>query len=423
MDLNVKTGGKGSLEALVPRGLVKHGRDFASSTVSLEGLCPVRIEWEEGLITSLELVHAAHSPGLKLLLPRLVEPHAHIDKSFTWEEAPNFLGNYEGALEANLKEQEDRTFEKVHSRAERALRMALGNGIRAVRSHVDSFGIAAEISWEALLFLKKKWKSLIELQLVALAPLEYWSTDKGSLFAARVASEGGLLGGVIVPPFDRKTSCKALFRIFHLANQLGCGIDLHVDESEIHPAAGLKQLINVLDQIEIKIPVSCSHLSSMSLLPSNELRFLANRLAHYRVNVVALPLTNAWLLGRRETATPVIRPLAPIFQLQQAGVTVAVGSDNVQDPWFPVGNFDPLSLMSFAMPLAHLAPWTRLGLSPFTTAAASLMGLEWDGTIQLGSPADFVLLDACSWIEAMSSPPGRKLLIHGRWFDMNTINE
>ena len=109
------------------------------------------------------------------------------------------------------------------------------------------------------------------------------------------------------------------------------------------------------------------------------------------------------------------RPLAPIHQLQLAGVTVAVGGDNVQDPWFPVGNFDPLALMAFSLPLAHLAPWQRLGLAPFTTAAARVMNLSWEGTLQPGSPANLLLLEAGSWAEALAAPPRRQVIVDGNW--------
>ena len=77
--------------------------------------------------------------------------------------------------------------------------------------------------------------------------------------------------------------------------------------------------------------------------------------------------------------------------------------------------------MSFSMTFAQLAPWQRLGLSPFTTSAANLMQLEWDGTIGIGSPAELLLVDASSWSEALSSPPQRRVLIHGGWADEMTI--
>ena len=406
-----------SLEALVPRGLIGSGHAVLGAPITTEGLCPVRIGWKGERITFIETIPKQSFSGFKLLLPRLIEPHAHIDKAFTWGEAPNLKGSYQESLKANLQELENRTIEAVYSRAERSLKLAFKNGIRALRSHVDSFGFIADQTWEALVSVRDEWQRLVELQLVALVPLEYWSTDQGSMFAVSVAKAGGLLGGVLVPPFDRESSKSSLLKMFKIANELGCGIDLHIDESEIKPAEGLKLLIDVLDQIEINVPVTCSHSSSMGLLPFREMRDLADCLAHYRVNVIALPLTNFWLLGRQTRRTSVERPFAPIAQLQQAGVTVAIGGDNVQDPWFPAGNFDPISLMSMTMPLAQLAPWQRLGLAPFTTSASALMELEWDGMIQVGSPADFVLLDASSWSEALASSPSRKVMTQGKWID------
>ena len=144
-----------------------------------------------------------------------------------------------------------------------------------------------------------------------------------------------------------------------------------------------------------------------------ELRKIADRLMHYQINVVALPLTNAWLLGRKPRCTPVERPIAPIYQLQRAGVTVAVGGDNVNDSWFPLGNFDPLTLMAYSLPIAQLAPWQRLGLAPFTTSAAYLMDLKWDGVIDIGSPADLIVLEASNWIEVLSNLNPREVIVNG----------
>ena len=411
---------KKCLDVLIPRGLVGSCNEILSVPVTAEGLCPLRVSWERGRISSLEAIPKSAVSPSTLLLPRLIEPHAHIDKAFTWSQFPNFTGTYSGALKANLQEHENRQPEAVYSRADRSLRMALKNGCRAVRSHVDSFGCCADQSWEVLLELRRKWKSSIELQLAALVPLEYWGTPQGKLLAARVAREGGFLGGVVVPPFDRALYRSLLLELLKLAEKFDCGIDLHIDESAIDPAAGLKALVQVLDQSGINVPITCSHASSMGLLPARSLRRLADRLAHHRVNVVSLPLTNAWLLGRQARVTPAQRPLAPISQLQQSGVTVAVGGDNVQDPWFPLGSFDPLDLMSLSMPLTQLAPWHRLGLAPFTTSAAAVMGLKWDGTICVDNPADLVVLEASSWSEVLSTPPARKVLIDGVWLDEKT---
>ena len=406
-----------SLEAFVPRGLISPGIDVFRAEVTSEGLCPVRICWKDNCITSIQSIHNRPESSLKLLLPRFIEPHAHVDKAFTWQDFPNLEGTYEGALKANFQEHQTRTAERVHFRAERSFKKALKNGLRAIRTHVDSSGPFAEQTWDTLVELRRKWQKLIQLQFVAMAPLEDWTSPAGEKFARRVADVGGLLGGVLVPPIQGKQSRQLLVQLFGLANHLGCGVDLHIDESHRFPAAGLNQVINVLDELNFKISLTCSHLSSISLLKERRLRVLAERLAEHEVNVVALPLTNSWLLGRRERNTPLQRPMAPIKQLQKAGVTVAVGGDNVQDPWFPGGAFDPLSLMSFSMPIAQLAPWNRLGLAPFTTSCARIMGLEWDCTFGSGSPADFVCVEAQTWAEVLSSSPKRKVVLNGKYLD------
>ncbi len=404
---------KGCLEAWVPRGLLTREVDALAARVTAEGLCPLRICWQDGRLCSFELIDADVLSPKRLLLPRLAEPHAHLDKAFTWLEFPNLQGTYRGALVANRKEHQSRTFDQVRQRAERSLKLALKYGLRAIRSHIDSVGPATDSSWEALLDLQRQWQEWIDLQWVALVPIEYWSSQEGQQLAARVADVGGLLGGVLVPPFDPGKTRDSLRQMLQLADRLGCGIDLHIDESQSHPAAGLKQLLLVLDCMSITVPITCGHLSSMGLLSPGAMRRLADRMAHHRLNVVSLPLTNGWLLAKQPRRTPVERPLTPIHQLQLAGVTVAVGGDNVQDPWFPAGNFDPLALMAFSLPLAHLAPWQRLGLAPFTTAAAKVMNLSWDGTLQPGSPASLLLLEAGSWAEALAAPPHRQVIVDG----------
>ncbi len=403
------------IDGYVPRGLIDTKSDLRNVPITADGLSPLRFYLKRGCISKIEIIDDFENCSLGLLLPRLVEPHAHIDKAFTWKISPNFAGTYEGALQANLEEYQDRNALIVRLRAENVLKLALKNGLRAIRSHIDSFGLIGSESWDVLLKVKNEWKSLIDLQLVALVPLDYWHTKNGRDLACKVANYKGLFGGVVLPPYKTGKLREDLAKLLELANQSGCGIDLHIDETSLEPGEGLKQLVHVLDQMKIDVPITCSHLSSMALLTPKKINFFADRLAQHQVNVIALPLTNFWLLSRDCKKIPLSRPFAPIKQLQQAGVTVAIGGDNVQDPWFPGGNFDPLSLMSTSMIITQSGPWNRLGLTTFTTSASRVLGLEWDGMFRVGSSADFVLLEADNWSSAMSTPPTRKVMIQGKW--------
>jgi cytosine deaminase len=376
----------------------------------------LRLGWRDGLLLAPEALPAGASRPDRLALPAFCEPHAHLDKAYTWSEHPNLAGTMAEALAANGREHAVRSRAQVRERATRALQRGWRQGLRAVRSHIDSVGPGAALSWEVLQDLRDAWADRLTLQLVALAPLSHWATPDGEALAGRVARCGGLLGGVLGPPFaedpGRGGGLTALLR---LAEEHGLAVDLHVDEADRAPGRGLRALIERLERRPLSAPLTCSHASSMGLMAPRACARLAERLAAAGVSVVALPLTNAWLLGRRPGVTPVVRPLAPIRQLQEAGVTVAVGADNVQDPWFPGGDFDPLELLRFAAIAAQQAPWTRLGLAVFTTAPARVMGLGWDGVLRPGAPADLVLLEAGGWSDVLAAPPRRRVLRQGRW--------
>ncbi len=407
----------GCIDVLVPRCLIGNGQDVLGASIDHEGLCPIKFKWSDGTISSIKGLKDSSKVPTEILLPRFVEPHAHLDKAFSWSRFPNLKGSYQEALAANLSEYQLRSKDELLFSIEKSLNLAFVNGIGAIRSHIDSFGKTAISDWDLLENVKTKWRKKIFLQFVALVPLDFWQTYEGELLAQKIAFNGDLLGGVIAPPFNKKRMFKSLLHLVQLANRVKCDIDLHIDESQSCPAAGVKLLLEVLGHVKNEISITCSHLSSMGLLRENAISHLAKKMARNKLKVVALPLTNSWLLGRKDRSTLIKRPLAPIFQLQKAGVVVSVGGDNVNDAWFPLSNFDPINLMAFSMPIAHLSPWDRLGLSPFTTSAAYMLSLQWDGLFQKGSPADFILLDSNSWVKALSERPKRKVVVNGEFLN------
>jgi len=261
---------------------------------------------------------------------------------------------------------------------------------------------------------KKKFSYELNLQFVALAPLEFWDTTNGEDLAKIFSSNGGILGGVIVPPFNKKDTSKFLAKMLLLASKYKLEIDLHIDESINEPGAGIKVLLETIENLKINsIPITCSHLSSLISLSHREIFYLGEKMAEKNIKVIALPLTNFWLLNRNNITTSLKRPVAPIKQLQKSHVDVSLGSDNVQDPWYPFGNFDPFYMLSCSIPMLQLNPWERMTLSSIFLAPSRLLNLKWDGLIKKGCPADFVILDAQRWADVFSSSLKRKVFIKG----------
>jgi cytosine deaminase len=405
-----------NLALRVPRSLLDPRLDLGP--VGPDGLVAVRLEQRDGRISALAPLVGAYPASLPLALTPLVEPHAHLDKCYTAAAFPNYDGTMASALALNQTEYQQRSEGQVLQRAERALQRAWRQGLRAIRSHIDSVGPGARPSWEALLELRRQWADRLELQLVALAPVAHWRRPEGVELARWVADRGGLLGGVIGPPYAAGPADRqSLEALLPLAEQLGCGVDLHVDEADRQPGRGVALVVAAARRLATTVPITCSHASSLALLGEPAQHRLAEQLAAAGIAVVALPSTNAWLLRRRLGRTPLLRPQAPIHELQRAGVAVAVGGDNVQDPWFPGGDFDPIELLRFSVVAVHLHPWQRLGLAPFTSGASRVLGLAWDGVLRCGGPADLLVLAASSWPELLACTPQRRVLRGGQWLE------
>ena len=47
------------------------------------GLVAVDLRWQRGALTAMTPLNIGDRPPSQLVLPRLVEPHAHLDKAFS----------------------------------------------------------------------------------------------------------------------------------------------------------------------------------------------------------------------------------------------------------------------------------------------------------------------------------------------------
>ena len=383
-----------------------------------DGLVNLALTVSGATVSRIEPLPRTARPRLPLALPAAVEPHCHLDKAFTWSQAPNSSGTMAGALEANLREHKRRSAAAVAERMDRALETAWRQGYRALRSHLDLGGRAgSQATWEAVTHTWGVWSDRLQLQAVALAPLEFWSTTAGVHLARQLARLGGGLGGALAHHNTRGSPWREhLAGMLRLAAEQGCMVDLHLDETCDPRSRCLEGLLDLLEQEPLPVSVTVSHGCSLAQHTPEHLRRTAERLATLHIPLVSLPTTNLWLQGRSSSRhAPRLRGVAPIHELQDGGVTVAIGGDNVADPWFPGGNFDPVELWRFAVPVTHLHPWERWGLIPFTSAPAQVLGLAWDGVLRHGCPADLILTEASGWQAMLATPQRLRVLRNGLW--------
>jgi cytosine deaminase len=300
------------------------------------------------------------------------------------------------------------TVDDIAERAERAARMLVANGITAIRTHVDVGADVGTRGVQALARVKQSLAGLIDLQVVALVSRPTSGIDgAGNRAALRDALDAGadVVGGC--PHLD-PDPLACLDACASMAAALGRPLDLHTDEHLDAGRLDVRDLAAWRRATGFDLPTAASHCVSLGMQDQGTQQKVATELAEAGVAVVTLPQTNLFLQGRdHHTATP--RGLTAVRALLDAGVTVAAGADNLQDPFNLVGRGDPFETASLMVMAGHLSPtqaWHSV-----TAGARAALGLP-AVTVEVGSPAELLAVRAATLREAIAIAPPHRVVIH-----------
>ncbi len=381
----------------------------------------VDVEIVDGLIAQV----ASHDPSLEvnsasevdlggwLLLPSLAEPHAHLDKALTAEMVPNPTGDLMGAITAwsAAAGAGAITHEGIVARATKAMDLLLVHGVTAVRTHVNVLDSIGASSVRALREAASGFDGLLDVQIVGLVGFPITGPDgAGTRDALSESLDVGLdlIGGC--PHLD-PDGIGLIDLVIEAATEAGIGIDLHVDEVLDPSMLTLRDFARRIIETGFDSPVAASHCVSLGLQTPAVQAEVAALVADANMSVFPLPQTNLFLQGREHPmATP--RGLTAVNALLDAGVTVAAGADNVQDPFNLMGRSDPLETAALMVMAGHQLPETAFDMVSNNVRRA--MSLP-EVTMAVGDPADFMVIDAPSVRGAMADAPmSRRVFRRGR---------
>ena len=342
-----------------------------------------------------------------LLTSSLAEPHAHLDKAFLSERIANPTGDLMGAINAMESHRNQITVADTIERAERAVRLMVRNGVTAIRTHADVTEWNSLDSVEALLEVRSRTKDIVDLQICALLGWPLSGQDgKANLARGKAAIKLGvdLLGGC--PHLD-VDAVGANIALLELASELGCGLDLHTDEHTDVDRISLEDLAERVVATGFSNSVTASHCVSLGMQNSETQKRISEKVATANIGVVTLPHTNLFLQARdNHTAPP--RGLTAISALRAAGVRVAAGADNLQDPFNPIGRGDPLESAALLILAAHQLP--EDAFAAVSSTAKSVMGLSFS-EIKVGGIGDLMLTPVNSIREAIATAAPRSMVM------------
>ncbi len=374
----------------------------------------VDIDVLDGIIVSV--TEAESSPvvsdvvdlGRRLVLPAFVEPHAHLDKALLSERIDNPSNDLLGAIRAIEAARGSITYDDIVDRASRAAEMFARNGVSSIRTHADTMSENGLQSVRALIDVKQRCAPFIDIQV---AMLLAWPVVGEEGARHRELAEEAIEAGIDVvggcPHLDDHPEA-ALEYFLALAETHDLPLDLHADENLRPDSCDLERLADRILATRPNVRANASHCVSLGMQTLDVQRRTSAKVAEAGITVTTLPITNLFLQSR-DVRVAMPRGITAISTLSEAGVVVAAGADNVQDPFNPMGRADPLETASLVVVAGHTDPETALH---YVGAHARLAIGDPPCEIASGSRADFVALHAATVREAIAMQPSDRLVIH-----------
>ena len=349
---------------------------------------------------------AVYDCGGRLLMPSFIDPHTHLDKAFleTPREAEGLMDAVFLTMDYQKSVPAGQIQEDVLRRGARVLDMELQNGSALVRSHVSVDEIWGMEAFYASCELRRRYAGRVDVQL----SVPFNAAFEGAWDEAVRAREIDYIAGYPTVTPDPHAAVDELFR---LAEKYALPLDLHVDESDAADISCFRYVLEKTIRHGMQGRVNCSHVTALAAVPDAEAEEAIALCARAGVSVIALPSCNMFLMGRGDRGL-VRRGVTRIAELEQAGVNVAIASDNIRDPFRPFGNGDPLEEALLACQI--LSRGTERGfrsvLDMITVNAARTSGRP-DADLSVGRRADVVLLDAPDVKQAVIENAARLLVV------------
>jgi cytosine deaminase len=337
------------------------------------------------------------------------EPHAHLDKAFLADRIQNPTGDLLGAIQGLEAVRDSITFHDIVNRSVTAAQLMSRNGVTSIRTHADTTIDAGLTSVLALLEAKRLCSSFIDIQV---AMLLGWPVTGIQGAESRALARDAIAAGVDVvggcPHLDPDPH-EAVEYFLQLALDNTLPLDLHADENLRTTSDDLEYLADLMLAGNIRHQASASHCVSLSVQGESAIQRTAEKVARAGITVTALPHTNLYLQGRGITSS-VPRAITPVDALRRAGVVVAAGADNIQDPFNLMGRADPLETASLMVMAAHQSPQDALNM---VTSAATQVVHGDTSHVRVGEVANLVAIPATNVREAIAMGPPDRFVVYG----------
>ncbi len=317
----------------------------------------------------------------QLLLPGLVNAHAHIDKNLIGQ--PWHRNELQGATIRDLVDYERKIQleEGLSTRTQSKLDVeaSIAAGTTHIRTHVDIDPEIGLTGFEGVLGTKEEFKDRLTMQTVAF-PQRGMLINPGTVELLEEALKMGAdaMGGLDPSTVDRDPT-QHINIVFDLAQKYGVEVDIHLHEPGMLGAFSVELITERTQALGMQGLVTISHVFCLGMVDDGYLNRLIDQILENDITIMSL--------GSGKGDFP------PLKKLNDAGVRLCTGTDGVRDTWGPYNYVDMLErikLMGYRSGFRRDEDVEML-LKVATYGGAAVMKDDSYG-LEVGKAADFVIV-------------------------------
>lgn len=375
----------------------------------------VDIAIDKGIITQISpnLTMTAQTQitaNENLVLPAFVNGQLHSCKVF-WRRGLSKLSNDVQRLprfEAAHHVKKQYTVEDVFNRVDEVMQLAILNGTCAIRLFADVDEDSGLIALKGLLEIKKKYSHIMTVQVAAFPQEGVFGGQTKMLMREAFDLGADVVAGI---PWIEKTEeakkahtemCFALAKEFNKPLHIVCDDTVDVNSRTLETIA--RQTI--AHGFEGRVAATqCASLAFQDDAYAKEVIQLVKD-----AGITVFSNSHVSLITTEVQREPRPRGVTRIQEFIRAGVSVACAQDDIDNWYYPFGRNDMLEVAGF---MAHVGgfPWGQYDgvLSMVTEIPANVLGINYG--LEVGKPANLVLLEAEDWREALQFQAVKKSVI------------
>lgn len=338
-----------------------------------------------------------------LVTPPFCDPHLHLDAVLSvGDPRYNLTGTLLEGIQIWGERKPHLTKEVIKKNAIEAVKWEVANGTLKIRTHADTTDPTL-LTVESLVEVKNELKDLVDIQVVAFPQDGIFTLPKGQELMERALEMGAdVVGGIPHNEFTREDGVKDVEFAFDLAEKYDALIDIHVDETGDDQSRFVEVMAKEAIVRGMQGRVTASHTTAMHNYNNDYAFKLLGILKRAELNMITNPFDNS-VLQNRTDGYPRRRGHTRVDEMLARGINVCIGHDSIMDPWYPLGKGSMIQAANLLLHYAHMSGYDQIFqlYDMITDYSAKTMCLQDEYGIEVGKPADMIVVDADNEMDAI----------------------